>query len=118
MIVFNEFSRIYLYRGVTDMRRQINGLAAMVQNEMKLSPFERYLFVFSGRRRNVVKMLYWDLSGFCLWLKRLEKEKFIWPKIKDCESVEISEKQLRLLLEGYDIWRMKPHEKLNYKHVS
>lgn len=118
MIRLNSFTKIYLYRGVMDMRKQIRGLSSFVQNEIKLNPFERYLFVFSGKRRRSVKILYWDRTGFCLWQKLLEKDRFIWPKEKDHSCVEMNADQLLFLLEGYDIWKMKPHETLNYKYVS
>lgn len=101
-----------------DMRKQIQGLSAFVQNEMKLNPFENYLFIFSGKRKKSIKILYWDRTGFCLWQKRLEKAKFIWPKQGYDNCVEINSAQLKWLLDGYDIWRMKSHETLNYKYVS
>lgn len=118
MLDLNSFSKIYLHKGITDMRKQINGLAAFVQNEMRLDPFGRYLFIFCGRRRRSIKILYWDRTGYCLWQKLLEKEKFFWPKERDQNQIELSVEQLRWLLDGYDVWRMKPHETLNYKYVS
>lgn len=118
MLVSKSFSKLYLYNGFVDMRKQINGLAAFINAEMKLNPFEECLFIFSGKRRRSVKILYWDRTGFCLWQKTLEKDKFIWPKLKDQSSLEISSEQLKWLIDGYDIWRMKPHETLNYKYVS
>lgn len=118
MINTSGFFKIYLYRGCVDMRKQINGLSAFVQNQMLLNPFENCLFIFSGRKRNSVKILYWHRTGFCLWQKLLEKEKFVWPKLRDEFSIEITREQLEWLIDGYDIWRMKPHETLNYKYVS
>jgi transposase len=113
----NSFTKIYIYKSFVDMRKQINGLAVVVEHEMQLNPFEKYLFVFIGKKKNSIKLLYWDRSGFCLWQKKLEKEKFICS-IKDKSIFELSEQQLLFLLDGYDIWRMKPHSTLSYKYVS
>ena len=118
MIDLKSFSHIYLYKGIVDMRNSINGLSAKVQNEMKLNPFGRYLFIFSGKKRDSIKILYWDKTGYCLWQKRLEVDKFIWSKNREAEAFEISHEQLQWLLDGYDIWKMRPHAVLNYKYVS
>ena len=66
--------------GATDMRKQINGLALLVQEQMELNPFEAALFVFCNRSRQLLKAVYWDRTGFCLWMKRLEKGRFRWPR--------------------------------------
>lgn len=113
-----EFDKIYFYKRFVDMRKQIGGLSVIVEQEMKLNPFDRHLFVFIGRQRTTIKLLYWDRSGFCLWQKRLEKEKFNFKKQEDFSTSELSEQQLLLLLDGYDIWKMKPHSTLSYKYVS
>jgi transposase len=75
------------------------------------------LFLFFSRNRRKVKILYWDQSGFALWYKRLEKNKFNLPKSKDLKTLIITDAQLRMLLVGYDIWKMKPHETLCYEQV-
>jgi transposase len=85
---------------------------------MQLDPFARYLFVFGSRDRSKVKMLYWDRTGFALWLKRLEKAKFSWPKKLDADVIELSARELEWLLDGYEFWKMKPHEELKYACVS
>ena len=70
---------VYLHRQPVDFRKQINGLSVIVQEAMDLDPFAEALFGFSTRRRDRLKLLYWHKNGFCLWLKRLEKDRFIWP---------------------------------------
>ncbi len=66
-------ARIFVRPGATDMRKQINGLVLVVQEQMQLSPFETALFLFCNAQRRVLKAVYWDRTGFCLWMKRLEK---------------------------------------------
>lgn len=74
---------VYLHREPVDFRKAINGLSAIVQDEMALSPFSRALFVFCNKKRNQLKVLYWDETGFALWQKRLERDKFKWPRPMD-----------------------------------
>ena len=81
MRMFVDAGAIYLHRDSVDFRKSINGLVTIVEQEMQLSPFAPALFVFCNRNRDRVKVLYWDQTGFCLWYKRLEKEKFKWPLI-------------------------------------
>ncbi len=73
-------SRVYLAVGITDMRKAINGLSIMVEQHLSQDPFSGDLFVFCNRRQNMIKILYWDKNGFCLWHKRLEKHRFHWPE--------------------------------------
>lgn len=115
MMEFLDIKGIYLYNSRVDFRKSIDGLAGIVQEQLKLDPFSKSLFLFFNRHRDKVKVLYWDRSGYALWYKRLEKEKFILPrKILD-SKIEISRTQLEWLLTGYDIWKMKPHEALEYQ---
>jgi len=118
MVDFEPFDGIYLHRGYVDMRKSINGLSVIVETEMKLELFGKYLFVFCNKRRNKLKILYWDSSGFALWYKRLEQAKFFWPKKLPEDVIKMESFQLRWLLEGYDIWKQKPHQKLSYERVS
>lgn len=118
MLDLNSFSKIYLHKGAIDMRKQIRGLSSFVQNQMQLDPFGNYLFIFCGKNKNNIKILYWNRTGYCLWQKILVAEKFSWPKQRDDNHVELTVEQLRWLLDGYDVWRMKPHAALNYKYVS
>ncbi|PIU01346.1 MAG: hypothetical protein COT74_02270, partial [Bdellovibrionales bacterium CG10_big_fil_rev_8_21_14_0_10_45_34] len=75
------------------------------------------IYVFSGKRRNLIKILYFDRSGFCLWQKRLERAKFVWPKKDPSEVIHISTEQLQWLLTGYDIWKMRAHAELKFEKV-
>lgn len=96
--------RVYLACGVTDMRKGFDGLAARVQTALRLDPHGGALFVFRGRRGDLLKVLWWDGQGLCLFAKRLEKGRFVWPSPADGKVV-ISPAQLGMLLEGID-WRM------------
>ena len=109
-------ARIYLYRPWVDGRKAINGLTLLVQEVLRQNVFAQHWFVFSNRRRNRLKILYWNRNGFCLWLKRLERDKFTWPKT-DSEVLELSEQQLQWLLDGYNINLLKPHQHLDYQYV-
>ena len=88
----------------------------MVQDQLELDPFSGHLFVFCNRRRNMLKILYWDRNGFCLWHKRLEKEKFFWPESADT-VITVDPHQLTFLLDGVDIRRVRGHERLCYETV-
>ncbi|MCK5881989.1 MAG: IS66 family insertion sequence element accessory protein TnpB [Sinobacterium sp.] len=113
MRMFVDVGAVYLHREVVDFRKSINGLSLIVDQAMELSVYDSSLFVFCNKRRDKLKILYWDSSGFCLWYKRLEKEKFKWPR-KDSRSViSLSEEQLHWLLRGFDIGQLTPHKKLN-----
>lgn len=105
--------KVYLALGQADMRKSINGLSALVEDHLDLDPFSGHLFVFCNRRRHILKILYWDLNGFCLWQKRLEKHRFKWPACAD-EVVEIDGRALGWLLEGLDIQRLEGHDSLGY----
>lgn len=95
--------RVYLACGMTDMRKGFPGLSALVQDVLKQQPFAGHLFVFRGRRGDLIKILYWDGNGLCLYAKRLERGRFIWPRAKE-GTVCLSQAQLAMLLEGID-WR-------------
>jgi len=99
---------IYVRPGKTDMRKQINGLSAIVQEEMELDLFSPSLFLFCNRERRILKAIYWDKNGFCQWLKKLEKDRFPWPK-DEREAVQISYDQLTLLLKALISGRLIKH---------
>ena len=109
-------ARIFVRPGATDMRKQINGLALLVQEQMQLSPFELGLFVFCNGQRRILKALYWDRTGYCLWMKRLEKQRFPWPQEAAEARQQIDAEQLRMLLSGIDFWRA--HEEISYEQVG
>ena len=113
----SEFRNVYIHRDPVDMRKAINGLSIIVETAGMGNLFSPSLFVFAGKRRNVVKILYFDRSGFCLWQKLLDREKFIWPKKNPSEVVHISTEQLGWLLDGYDVWKMRPHAELKFERV-
>ena len=118
MKAVDQFTEIYLYRPFVDMRKGINGLSTLVEAEMELNPFDGALFLFCSKSKDKIKILYWDRTGFALWQKRLEKEKFKWPtKMKD-DVIILDTSELEWLLNGFDITKMKPHETLNFSAVS
>lgn len=114
MKMFIQPSAVYLHRDPVDFRKQIDGLAAIVELTMKESLNSGALFVFCSKQRNKLKLLYWDKTGFCLWYKRLEKDKFKWPKKHDLATINIDEEQLHWLLRGVDISAIKPHKNIEF----
>ena len=107
--------KVFVKPGPTDMRKQINGLSMIVSEDLEMDPFEGNLFLFGNRFRRILKIIYWDRNGFCMWLKRLDKDKFPWP-MNQKEATEISQEQFSFLLQGIDFW--KAHKKLEYRSVS
>jgi len=105
--------RVYLAVGVTDMRKAINGLSILVENQMELAPFSGHLFGFCNRGRDIVKILYWDRNGFCLWQKRLEKDRFRWPE-SEADVLSIGTRELHWLLDGLSLAQNEAHGQLNY----
>lgn len=99
-----EFREFFIHRSPVDMRKNINGLAAIVETEMKLDLRSPSLFVFTNRRRTHMKMLYFDHSGFALWFKRLEDAKFPWPALLSEDTIAVSADDLLLLLDGVNVW--------------
>ena len=95
--------RVWLAAGPTDMRRGFDGLAAIAQERLGADPFGGHVFVFRGRRGDLIKLLWWDGDGLCLFAKRLERGRFIWPQATE-GSIHLSTAQLSMLLEGID-WR-------------
>ncbi len=118
MLRAERFEGIWLHRDNVDFRKSIDGLAAIVEREMDLDLFGSHLFLFCNKNRTRMKVLYWDRTGFAMWYKRLERERFAWPRRHESEVIRIDRQQLEWLLEGYDVWRMKPHEKVNYLQMS
>jgi transposase len=105
--------KIYLGLGHTDMRKSINGLSILVERHLELDPFSGHLFVFCNRRHTILKILYWDRNGFCIWQKRLEKEYFKWPKTLG-EPIVIDERELMWLMEGLEMEQKGAHKRLFY----
>ena len=96
-------TRIWIAAGVTDMRRGFQGLAAQVQTALEQQPYSGHIFIFRGRRGDMVKLLWFDGDGLCLFQKRLERGRFVWPQASS-GTVSLSRAQLSMLLEGID-WR-------------
>ena len=115
MKMFIEPSDIYLHLDAVDFRKSINGLVVVVEQQLELSPLSDALFIFSNKKRDKLKILYWDKTGFALWYKRLEKKRFKWPSQTEEASSSLSEQQLHWLLGGYDVIG---HQALQYKAVS
>lgn len=113
-----DFEKIFIHREPVDMRRGINGLSEIVQSQVMGDLMGRNLFVFCGRRRHSIKVLYFDKSGFALWQKRLEKDRFPWPKKFSEDVVNITAEQFSWLLDGYDVWKMRPFAELHFEKVS
>lgn len=104
MIPVPANTKVWLANGVTDMRKGFNGLSVLAQDALNQDPFCGHLFVFRGRRGDLIKVIWWDGQGACLFSKRLERGRFVWPSpIKG--KVSITSAQLAMLLEGID-WRM------------
>lgn len=95
--------RVYLACGKTDMRKSINGLAAIVEGGFKLSPFESAVFVFCNGHRDRIKILEWDGDGFWLYFKRLEKGRFRWPEVGEEATMTMTGEELAILLGGAKI---------------
>lgn len=108
--------RIYIACGNTDMRKQIDGLAAIVSQSFDLDPFSNAIFLFSGRKKDRIKALLWEGDGFLLMYKRLENGKFQWPKNNE-QVREISPQQYRWLIEGLSIDQKKTIQKINDKTI-
>lgn len=103
MIGLPAGTKVWVACGVTDMRKGFDGLSALVQLALHEDPFSGQLFVFRGRRGDRVKILWWDGDGLCLFAKRLERGRFIWPRTAE-GTVHLTQAQLSMLLEGID-WR-------------
>jgi transposase len=99
------------------MRKSFDGLVSLVQNALCEDPLSGSLYVFINRRGNYVKGVYWDRTGFCLFAKRLEKQRFYWPCDSEAGVITLSGRELNWLLDGYDLSQLKPHRKLSYTTV-
>ena len=114
MKMFVAPTSIFLHRDFVDFRKAINGLTALVEDELNRDAYTGDLFVFCNKSKDKLKILYWDKTGFALWQKRLEKQKFKWPsKINETEFV-LTVKQLEWLLSGHDVLG---HQELHYQSM-
>ena len=108
--------KIHIALGSTDMRKAIDGLSILVSEKLNLDPFSEHMFVFCNRKRNILKILYWDRNGFCLWHKRLERDYFQWSRSKE-QILTIGAKELSWLMDGLSIRQGKAHKSLKYSAV-
>ena len=113
-----DIELVYLHRAPVDMRKQMDGLAVLAQDVIRQDPTSGALFVFTNARRNKLKILTWERNGFIVWYKRLERHRFPWPRGVGDEVLTLTGQQLHWLLDGYDVWRMKPHEALHFSVFS
>lgn len=104
--------QVYLACGSTDMRKSIDGLAALVQEVFQINPFSPCLFVFCNRSRDKLKILEWDTSGFWLHYRRLERGRFEWPEKAGSDTLTVRRRQLRWLLDGLSLTQRQAHPKV------
>lgn len=114
MLDITHIQQVYLHREYVDFRKSINGLSVIVEQQMALSPFSPSLFVFCNKKRDKLKVLYWDKTGFALWYKRLEQDKFKWPVKLSTNVIELTEQHWQWLLSGYDYLNIKGHQPLGH----
>ena len=107
-------TKVYIAIGHTDMRNSINGLCQLVADHFDINIFSGHLFAFCNRRRDIVKILFWDQNGFCIWHKRLEEDRFRWPE-SEAEVIDIDSRQMSWLLAGLDI--NTAHKQLTYNKI-
>jgi transposase len=108
---------VYLCVAPTDLRKQAASLALLVEQSLKRDVFAPALYVFSNTRRDRIRILYWERNGLVLWSKRLEQQRFIWPRMSDGDTVSMSGGELNQLLDGFDVWA-KGHRELALKRVG
>ena len=106
--------RVFIYRHPVDMRKQVDGLAALVVLELGRNPADRCLYVFANKRRDKIKLLIWHLNGYWVLYKRLEQQRFAWPDWFEEDTLELSQAELDYLLDGYDLNGMRPHKALTF----
>lgn len=113
------FTKIYLAIKPVDFRKQDRGLSLLSKTILNCDPLEhRSLFVFINRRRDAIRLVYWDLTGFAMWSKILEKDRFARPRRVDDNKVVLSSNDLKWLLQGVDLSKIKKHEPLEYRRIS
>jgi transposase len=114
MLLVNNLS-VWLYYEPIDMRKSIDGISIIVQESLGMNPMNSEVYVFYNKHGDKIKLLYWDRNGFCLWYKRLEKGRFKLPSSTEVYSMTVE--QLRWMLDGLDIMKLKPAETLHFEVV-
>jgi transposase len=117
MFELNASRVVYLHRQAIDFRKNINGLAGLVEHSLGMNAFANAVFVFGNRRKDRIKILGWDRNGFWLLQKRLEGARFIWP-VKGTAVVELTVQQLHWLLSGIDLCAMRGHAAVSYQKAA
>ena len=112
MRMFVDVPKMFFHRDFVDFRKSINGLTGIVEYELARDAYSGALFIFYNKAKDKLKILYWDKTGFALWYKRLEKQKFKWPCKISSQELILSSDQLQWLLSGYDLL---DHESLHYQ---
>lgn len=109
--------QVYLALGATDLRKSIDGLSLIVLERFKLDPFSRSLFVFCNRKRDKIKILEFDTTGFWLHYKRLEKDVFQWPEDTGSTHIEVDERAFRWLMDGLSIKERRAHRPVEERQI-
>jgi len=115
MIFDSNKARIFIRPGYTDLRKAVNTLSVLIEQQMAGEPFSGNIYLFCNKERKLLKALWWDRNGFWLSQKRLEQDKFPWPETEEAVR-ELSAEELSMLLRGIDFF--KAHKTLYYKNVS
>ncbi len=118
MFSLNATTKVYFAPGITDMRKSFDGLAACTRQIIGGDPLSGHLFVFCNRRRDRLKILYWDRAGYCLFAKRLEKGTFSWPSETHRSDLEMTREELLLLIGGIDVSKTRRRRWLDYAAKS
>lgn len=116
MFRFDAGLKVYLHREAVDFRQSINGLAALVERSLGLDPFATAMYVFRNRRADRIKILLWNRNGFWLLFKRLEKDRFTWPRQVSVATLTVE--QLHWLLDGIDIEAVRRHPERQYHRAA
>jgi len=113
-----DVPQVFLCSEPVDFRKSITGLSLLVEQSLKLDPFSPALYVFINRKRDKLKILYWEKNGFCLWYKSLQKERFKWPRQIRTPTVMVTSEELNWLIDGFDLWNNQPHSRLYFQSVG
>jgi len=112
-----SFPNILFYNGNVDFRKRRKSLATIVESHLKENPFSATLYLFVNKRKDCIRALYWDKTGFAMWEKELEKEKFKLPKKRDESKLILQANEVEWLLEGIDIWKLEKHKNLEFNSL-
>lgn len=118
MLELSRFEGIYFYGGAVDFRKSIDGLSILVQEVLQKNVFGSNLFLFVSRDKRKVKCLYWDQTGYALWYKRLERDRFPIPRRREEKTIELKREQLEWLLSGVDLWKIKRHDPVIFEKAG